>query len=119
MCTFRENFFVQLEQVSHIGTGPLQDVAPAANAVGGDCDVAELDYKLTHAKRGAQALEFAGDAKTPLTLLTASIATTPITHLSNRLQHLDHHAGGSSIGELIVGETGIWGEDPSGIHFEP
>ena len=60
----------------------------------------EADFKVIQAKKLRHAVQFMADTTTPLTLLSAAVATTPSIHMSNRLQHFGHTAGGG-IGELV------------------
>ena len=79
---------------------PDAEAEPAAPA---DADVdQDVDYVALQAKKLRKAVGFMLDPGTDRVLLAGLVATTPSTHLSNRLQHLDHTLG-SSFGELIAG----------------
>ena len=60
------------------------------------------DFQIQHTKKLGISVSFMSDPNTPLTLLSSALATTPSTHLSNRLQHLDHSTGCSEVMLIMI-----------------
>ncbi|CAK0899533.1 unnamed protein product, partial [Prorocentrum cordatum] len=53
-------------------------------------DDPDVSFKVYRTKKVKQSIAFMSDPKTPFVVASAALATEPLDHMTNRMQHLDH-----------------------------